>query len=66
MANDFKKGDVVVLKSGGPCMTVESINAGMIDCVWFLDKKTLRGSFPAEVLELKNTGPSLLHIGKKR
>ena len=38
MAN-FKKGDVVILKSGGPKMTVKSIQENKIICVWW-DEKT--------------------------
>ena len=34
---DIKKGDVVVLKSGSPRMTVDEIfDTGMVQCVWFL------------------------------
>ena len=38
MAN-FKEGDVVVLKSGGPPMTVKSIQGNRVICVWW-DEKT--------------------------
>jgi uncharacterized protein YodC (DUF2158 family) len=32
----FKVGDVVMLKSGGPTMTVGSIApGGVIECLWF-------------------------------
>ena len=46
MANDeLKVGDVVTLKSGGPKMTIESIDVSaggshkMAYCVWFDEKK---------------------------
>lgn len=48
--SEFKKGDVVVLKSGGPKMTVSDVAnySGMsagpqdgVECVWF---ETVRGS----------------------
>lgn len=36
MTEQFKPGDVVVLKSGGPSMTVESIEEdGGVSCCWF-------------------------------
>lgn len=50
----FKSGDVVTLKSGGPDMTVTDTSMGQIACVWFDGKKQVYGSFPAEALELSN------------
>jgi uncharacterized protein YodC (DUF2158 family) len=37
MANDdeIKAGDLVQLKSGGPCMTVSHVLKNMAVCVWF-------------------------------
>ena len=38
----FKVGDVVILKSGGPKMTVEDVEArDTIVCQWFVDGKKL-------------------------
>lgn len=34
MAN-FKKGDIVILKSGGPPMTVKSLQEKKVICVWW-------------------------------
>ncbi|RUW76943.1 DUF2158 domain-containing protein [Mesorhizobium sp. M1E.F.Ca.ET.063.01.1.1] len=54
MENAFKDGDVVMLKSGGFKMTVERVDSlyGLIDTVWFDDKKQLqRGAFPPVALE---------------
>ena len=59
----FKKGNVVMLKSGGPAMTVTDIgdySAGMgagpedgVKCVWFDDKKNpVERVFDAAVLEI--------------
>jgi len=59
--SDFQKGDVVVLKSGGPQMTVEKVGqfgGGMgiasyngVACVWFEGAKVCREAFPVETVE---------------
>ena len=48
----FKTGDTVKLISGGPTMTVESINKynGSINCQWFAGKKLEEGDFPPDSL----------------
>lgn len=33
--SDIKRGDVVTLKSGGPCMTVEAVSDAEVKCRWF-------------------------------
>jgi uncharacterized protein YodC (DUF2158 family) len=40
MAAKFKKGDIVVLKSGGPKMTVDDPDTvgGDVLCVWFANE----------------------------
>jgi uncharacterized protein YodC (DUF2158 family) len=41
--SQYKAGDVVELKSGGPQMTVSETNdAGMVLCTWFDSKKVLQ------------------------
>jgi uncharacterized protein YodC (DUF2158 family) len=43
----FKIGDTVQLKSGGPKMTIESIqDDGSYWCVWFVDKGDQRKGAP--------------------
>lgn len=54
MADGFKPGDVVQLKSGGPRMTVESIRAGgRVICEWFTgDRREVSGFEPAALVKV--------------
>lgn len=64
MPEEFQKGDVVQLKSGGPTMTVQNIgdftgSSGIEDgvlCVWFDGKKKYSEVFDRSVLR-KYTQP---------
>jgi uncharacterized protein YodC (DUF2158 family) len=51
----FKVGDIVQLKSGGPMMSVQNINKGdtykPIECSWFAGKKHETARFSAETLK---------------
>lgn len=48
---EFKVGDVVILKSGGPSMTVNSVDISGVFCVWFDSKgETKSATFLAEML----------------
>ena len=52
--SDIAPGDVVVLRSGGPRMTVESTTAGgtMIDTGWFTKAGDIQtGTFPSDMLQ---------------
>ena len=53
---EFKIGDTVTLKSGGPLMTVDSSAIGgqiqQINCVWFDDVTVKSGMFNPEALKL--------------
>lgn len=56
-----KIGDVVVLKSGGPLMTVHDIGdyahlgfAPGVLCVWFDDKKKVEAVFHPDAIEHYN------------
>jgi uncharacterized protein YodC (DUF2158 family) len=51
----LKTGDVVILKSGGPKMTVQKDTTGVrdaVDCKWFDSMDLKFGSFQEESLEL--------------
>lgn len=58
MGSDFKIGDVVQLKSGGPLMTIQAIgdytmsgfNPGVL-CVWFDSNKKVEDVFHPNALE---------------
>ncbi|MBW1251062.1 DUF2158 domain-containing protein [Pseudomonas tolaasii] len=69
---DFKKGDVVVLRSGGPKMTVADIGdysghgTGPVDgvkCQWFDKTKRFEEVFDAEVLKAY-TAPKAFVVGR--
>ena len=55
----FKPGDLVVLKSGGPTMTVDAVNTDIFDdnkitgivCVWFVGEKLERVRFDRRAIE---------------
>lgn len=60
---DFKKGDTVRLKSGGPLMTVADVGdfgpLGPVDgvkCVWFDGKRREEDVFDSAVLEIGDNG----------
>jgi uncharacterized protein YodC (DUF2158 family) len=51
MANNFKQGDTVRLKSGGPIMTVTFVDGDDVSTVWFDDSgKQEKSEFPAATL----------------
>jgi uncharacterized protein YodC (DUF2158 family) len=55
----IKSGDLVVLKSGGPAMTVDTVNTDILDdnkitgvlCVWFVGEQLQRVRFDHRALE---------------
>ncbi len=54
--HSFQAGEVVCLKSGGPDMTIESVqtnpgsDATIVTCVWFVDKTLYRTTLPVSAL----------------
>jgi len=58
----IKPGDLVVLKSGGPTMTVDTVNTDIFDddkvtgilCVWFVGDKLERVRFDHRAIERLN------------
>jgi uncharacterized protein YodC (DUF2158 family) len=55
----FKSGDLVTLRSGGPVMTVDTVNTDIFDddkmtgvlCVWFVGEKLERVRFDHRAIE---------------
>lgn len=58
MAIEFKVGDIVVLKSGSPKMTVESVSATstLIRATWFSGSKHNSETFNPGAIELAPKG----------
>lgn len=48
---DFKVGDIVVLKSGGPDMTVADVKDQRVFCKWFFKGKYAEQVFKKELLK---------------
>lgn len=53
---NWKVGDVVQLKSGGPAMTVTYYGPGfsrdtIVTCQWFVNNEQKSGDFPPEALK---------------
>ncbi len=48
---EFKKGDVVELKSGGPRMTVMEYDGESVTCTWFAHGEQKYGAFDPELLK---------------
>jgi uncharacterized protein YodC (DUF2158 family) len=55
MAEEFKVGDVVQLKSGSPKMTVtyagDEYGSPIVYCTWFVGVKESTGKYPPNALE---------------
>lgn len=50
---EWKVGDVVRLKSGGPYMTVSNVSKELITCVWFEKQVKNDAAFDPAMLESK-------------
>jgi uncharacterized protein YodC (DUF2158 family) len=48
--SDFRRGDTVVLKSGGPTMTVSAVEGGKVICIRFDDEKSVEELFEPTAL----------------
>jgi uncharacterized protein YodC (DUF2158 family) len=53
----FKVGDTVQLKSGGPIMTIiEVLSEGWVTCRWYDGKQYKTENFPSEALVNEESG----------
>jgi uncharacterized protein YodC (DUF2158 family) len=61
--SEFRIGDTVRLKSGGPTMTVTSVlplgGSRLFECAWFEGEKAHSERFPAGALEAHDGTPSV-------
>jgi uncharacterized protein YodC (DUF2158 family) len=52
--HSYQPGEVVCLKSGGPDMTIETVqqisDVATVTCVWFVDKTLYRTDLPVSAL----------------
>lgn len=59
--SNWKPGDVVQLKSGGPAMTVAAVGVGLmgdrVACDWFEGKKKHQEQFAPESLQVPQQPP---------
>jgi len=63
----FKSGDLVVLKSGGPTMTIDTVNTDIFDddkitgilCAWFVGQKLERVRFDPDAIQPAAAAPEL-------
>jgi uncharacterized protein YodC (DUF2158 family) len=46
----FSEGQIVELKSGGPQMTIQSIDGSDAVCIWFTGDKLMEKNFPFATL----------------
>lgn len=65
MADPFKPGDLVRLKSGGPVMTVDRVTPYGVHALWFAYGQSHDERFQAEALE-PAPGPDMHLVGAPR
>lgn len=56
MSDEFNIGDVVELKSGGPEMTVSSIDGKICTCIWFDNSNKMKDEFEKDILKKVERG----------
>jgi uncharacterized protein YodC (DUF2158 family) len=65
---EFKKGDTVQMKSGGPIMTVTNIGDRLgelaVWCMWFEKTKKMEDTFPPEALEKVTKPTGDVYVGR--
>jgi len=64
MAQGFKTGDLVKLKSGGPVMTVKFAEDQKVWCVWFQGEKYSGEEFRPDMLVTTALPSGSVHTGE--
>ena len=64
---EFKKGDRVQLKCGGPAMVVETVESdSQLWCVWIAANKKHGERFDSETLQIyQASAPSVVNISRR-
>jgi uncharacterized protein YodC (DUF2158 family) len=63
---EFRIGDVVQLKSGGPRMTVDFVDThGALTCIWFEGQERRSQSFQPETLRPAEFRESALPVSRR-
>ena len=63
----FKIGDILILKSGGPAMTLTEIENILATCEWFDgDQKHFSSVFPIACLMIECSGPDRIEATRER
>jgi uncharacterized protein YodC (DUF2158 family) len=52
-SHQWKPGDIVGVKSGGPSMTVARVQSEKVFCEWFDGQNPMNGEFTPAVLEAR-------------
>jgi uncharacterized protein YodC (DUF2158 family) len=62
MENDLQNGDEVQLKTGGPCMTIDSIDetTSRAACVWFDNKQVMKTEIALNTLKKCDKTPQFV------
>ena len=56
MEQRIRVGDTVVLKTGGPAMTVQALSLSLAYCAWNASGRMQHGTFEVDTLDLLNHG----------
>jgi uncharacterized protein YodC (DUF2158 family) len=61
----IRVGDTVVLKRGGPSMTVQALSLSLAYCAWNAAGRAQHGTFEVDTLDLVTHGPRKPGAGRR-